>query len=131
VSQGTSRNRKSWWNPVRKLRVSLAGLWHAITSDASVARKVALSVIMLSACFYFRQWLDFLLLFAVTGMMVSAEIFNTSIEAVCDLVESGENEQVRIAKDTAAAACGICDLVWTVTFLAELGREALEFYGKW
>jgi diacylglycerol kinase len=45
------------------------------------------------------------------------------IETLCDLVESGENEQIRITKDTAAAACGICDLVWTVTFLAELGRE--------
>lgn len=121
---------KSRWNPLRKWRIALSGIFHAIVSDGSVARKFLLSVAVLVPCFLYRQWVDFLLLFVVTGMMITAELFNSALEVLCDLVESGENEQIRITKDTAAAACSIAEIVWTVSLVVEIYRGSMEVFGS-
>lgn len=121
---------KSRWDPLRKWRISLSGIFHAIASDGSVARKFLLSVAVLVPCFLYRQWVDFLLLFVVTGVMITAELFNTALEVLCDLVESKENEQIRIIKDTSAAACSITEIVWTVTLVVEIYRGSKEVFGS-
>ena len=121
---------KSRWDPLRKWRISLSGVFHAIASDGSVARKFLLSVAVLVPCFLYRQWVDFLLLFVVTGVMITAELFNTALEVLCDLVESKENEQIRIIKDTSAAACSITEIVWTVTLVVEIYRGSKEVFGS-
>lgn len=36
--------------------------------------------------------------------MLIAEMFNTSIEALCDFVETVDNDKIRILKDISAAA---------------------------
>ena len=120
---------KTRWNPLRKWRIALSSIFHAIVCDGSVARKFLLSVVVLVPCFFYRQWVDFLLLFVVTGMMITAELFNTALEVLCDLVESRENEQIRITKDTAAAACSIAEIVWAVTLMVEIYRGSREVFG--
>ena len=118
------------WNPLRKWRIALSGAYHAIASDGSVARKFLLSLAVLVPCFLYRQWVDFLLLFVVTGLMIVAELFNTALEVLCDLVDSQENEQIRITKDTAAAACSIAEVVWWVTLVVEIYRGTKEVFGS-
>jgi len=110
------------YNPLRKMKVWLSGLRYAIFYDFSVAYKVVLSVIVLSVCFYFRQWIDFLLVLVVTGLMLIVEMFNTTIEALCDFVEDRENFKIKVIKDIAAAAAGIGIALWLVVFLAEISR---------
>ncbi|WFP52264.1 diacylglycerol kinase [Methylomonas sp. EFPC3] len=95
---------------------------YAVVYDFSVAYKCVLSVPVLAACFYYRQWLDFLSVFAATGLMLIAEMFNTTIEALCDFVESGHNDKIRIIKDISAAATGIAILIWIAVIGAELNR---------
>ena len=110
------------YHPLRKVRVWLSGLRYAIFSDASVAYKVVLSIIVLVFCFNFRQWIDFILVFAVTGLMLICEIFNTVIEALCDFIEEGHNEKIKIIKDMAAAAAGISIVIWLISLVAEVSR---------
>ncbi|WP_269144302.1 diacylglycerol kinase [Methylicorpusculum oleiharenae] len=72
---------QSGYHPFRKLKVCLSGLRYAVLYDFSVAYKVILSVLVLAVCFYFRQWVDFISVFAATGLMLICEMFNTTVEA--------------------------------------------------
>ena len=95
---------------------------YAILTDVAVAYKVVLSVLILLGCFYHRQWLDFGLVLVCTGVMLVSEMFNTTIEALCDFLEMQENEKIRVIKDIAAAAAGISILVWVVILVVEAVR---------
>lgn len=110
------------YHPLRKLKVCLSGLRYAILYDFSVAYKVILSLMILSVCFYYRQWVDFIGVFAATGLMVICEMFNTTIESLCDFVENRENEKIRVIKDIAAAATGISIVIWLIILFSELSR---------
>ena len=107
--------------PIRKLRVMISGLRHAVVNEFSVAYKLVLSIVMLGIYLYFHHWFDLLFFFAVTCLMLMAEMFNSAIETLCDFVEDRENEKIRITKDIAAAAVGVSIFLWAVTAAAEIG----------
>jgi diacylglycerol kinase len=106
----------------RKLRVFLAGLHTAIAGDRSVAIQVLLSLVVLSVSIWLREWIDVLLILLVTGYMLSAELFNTAIEEVCDYLQPEHDQRIGAIKDIAAAAAGLSILVWFGTLLIEVGR---------
>lgn len=110
------------YHPLRKLRTVFSGLRYAVIYDFSVAYKLVLSVGVLAATFLLREWLDFLLILVVTGLVLIAEIFNSAVEALCDFVETRHNEKIAIIKDMAAAAVGIAILLWAVVLVVEVGR---------
>jgi len=111
---------QSGFHPLRKVKVCLSGFRYAVVYDFSVAYKCVLSAPILAACFYYREWIDFFLVFAATGLMLIAEMFNTAIEALCDFVETAHNDKIRIIKDISAAATGIAILIWVWVIAAEL-----------
>jgi len=110
------------YHPIRKIRVIVSGLRYAIFYDWAVTYKIVLSSLILLGCFYYRQWLDFGLVFVSTGLMLVAEMFNTTIEALCDFVEPAENRKIGVVKDIAAAAAGISILVWGIVIVVEVVR---------
>jgi len=79
-------------------------------------------IAVLVATFMLREWLDFLLILVVTGLVLIAEIFNSAVEALCDFVEVRHNEKIGIIKDMAAAAVGISILLWAVVLAVEVSR---------
>lgn len=112
------------FRPQRKIRIALSGIRYAILYDFAVAYKVVLSGLTLAGCFYYRQRLDFGLVFMATGFMLVSEMFNTTAEALCDFLEPHQNEKIAIIKDIAAAAAGISILVWCVI----IGIEAVHVF---
>lgn len=118
-SKNSKKNHTSGYHPIRKLRIILKGLYLAVISDFSVAYKLVLSVPVLVFFFMVRQWIDFALILLATGMMLSAEIFNSAIEILCDFVEQREDVRIGTIKDMAAAATGISIFVWAVTLIIE------------
>ena len=112
----------SGYHPVQKIKVVFSGLKYAIRYDLSVTYKMALSGIVLLVFFFFRQWVDFLLLAAATALMLQAELFNSAIEATCDFITTRESEKVKVIKDISAAAAGICILLWGVVLVVESWR---------
>lgn len=113
------------FHPLRKIRIMLAGVRYAILYDLAITYKLVLSCLVLLACFYYRQWLDFSLVLVATGLMLVSEMFNTTIEALCDFLETAENQKIGVIKDIAAAAAGISILVWCVVLLLEIVRVLL------
>lgn len=113
------RNHSSGYHPIQKLKIILKGLRIAVISDFSVAYKLALSIPVLILSFLFRQWVDVTLILLATGMMLTAELFNSAVEILCDFIEQSENTQIGIIKDIAAAATGISIFVWATTLVLE------------
>jgi len=107
------------YDPLRKLRAIASGLRYAVLHDFSVAYKLVLSVIVLSVAFALRQWVDVLLILLATGLVLTAEILNTAVEALCDFVEARHNDKIKIIKDVAAAAVGVSILVWALILSGE------------
>jgi diacylglycerol kinase (ATP) len=110
------------YHPLRKLRTVFSGLRYAVVYDWSVTYKLVLSAVVLVAAFALRAWVDFLLILVVTAFVLVAEIFNSAIEALCDFVESRQNEKIKVIKDIAAAAAGIAIFAWIVVLGVEVGR---------
>ncbi len=113
------------YRPLRKIKIVLSGLQYAVRYDFSVTYKLILSIIVLLGCFFVRQWIDFLLIAAATVMMLQAELFNSSIEALCDFITNEESHKVKVIKDISAAAAGICILLWAIILIVETYRVFL------
>jgi diacylglycerol kinase len=63
-----------------------------------------------------------ILIVIVGGMLLFAEAINTSIEHLCNFVESNQNEKIKIIKDIAAGSVlitGITFFVVNIWFLIE------------
>lgn len=118
------------YHPLRKIKVILSGLRFAVLYDFSVAYKMVLSVIVLTLALIFEQWVDFELILLATGLVLMAELFNSAIEAVCDFLETRENEKIRAIKDIAAAAVGISVVVWLIVVILDLVRLAVLLEGR-
>lgn len=113
------------YHPLRKIKVVLSGLRFAILYDFSVTYKIVLSAIIFTVTLVFQQWVDFAMILLATGLVLIAELFNSAIEAVCDFLETRENDKIRAIKDIAAAAVGISIVVWLTVVIADVGRLAL------
>lgn len=110
------------YHPWRKLRTVWSGLRYAALYDFSVAYKLVLSALVIAAAVALRAWVDVLLIFVVTALVLIAEMLNSAIEAICDFMETRHNEKIKVIKDIAAAAVGISILVWIVTLVVEASR---------
>ena len=109
----------------RKMRVFFVGLRTAVVGDVSVTIQTILSLLVLGVSIWLHEWVDVLLILIVTGYMLSAELFNTAIEAICDYLQPNHDPRIGAIKDIAAAATGLSILVWTITLLFEVGRLLL------
>ncbi|MCX6074014.1 MAG: diacylglycerol kinase [Campylobacterales bacterium] len=112
------------YHPVRKFKIILSGLRFAVLYDFSVMYKIVVSIAILIPVVIFNEWIDASLIILATGVMLTAELFNTAIEAVCDFMETRYNEKIRIIKDIAAAATGITIFVW----MALLCLESIKLF---
>lgn len=64
-----------------------------------------IAIVVIAVGFFFGiSKLEWLIIILVIGMVISAEIFNTSIEILTDLVSPEENKKAGRVKDLAAGA---------------------------
>lgn len=108
------------YHPLRKFRIILSGLRFAVLHDFSVLYKIIISVLILIPVMIYKEWVDASLIILATGVMISAEVFNTAIEAICDFMETRYNEKIKIIKDIAAAAAGITIFTWIAVLTIEM-----------
>ena len=93
------------------MQVFFSGLKFAIWGDFAVAYKVMLSMLVLGASFWLREWFDFMLILVVTGVMVITGIFNTVVESICDYIQPEHDDRIGEIKDVSASAAGISILM--------------------
>ena len=115
------------YHPFRKFKIILSGLRFAVLYDFSVMYKIILSVLILIPVIIFNAWIDASLVILATGVMLAAEMFNTTIEAVCDFMETRYDEKIRMIKDVAAAATGIAIFSWVIVLFMEVFKVSKIF----
>ena len=70
------------------------------------------------------EWMILVILFA---LVISAELFNTAIETVVDMITKEKNEKAKIAKDVAAGAVLILAIGSIIVGLIIFIPKILEF----
>jgi diacylglycerol kinase len=116
------RAKKSDPGVVRKFKVFISGLRFAVLEDFNVTYKLIVSIIIMVVCAFVYRWVDFFVILVATGVALSAELFNSAIEKVCDFIQPNRDEEVRKIKDIAAAAASVGMLVWVVVIVSQLGH---------
>lgn len=90
---------------LKSFKHSISGLKYAYRYEQSMLIHVVVTLGVLIGGFIFRidvkEWMFVIVLM---GTVMGAELLNTAIEAVVDLVSPEYHELAKIAKDTASAA---------------------------
>ncbi|MCA9076233.1 MAG: diacylglycerol kinase family protein [Planctomycetaceae bacterium] len=88
---------------LKSFACAATGIVHALRAERNVKIHTAATIMVFGAAFGFHitpgEWCMILL---AIGLVWTAELLNTSIEAVVDLVSPDEDELARIAKDTSS-----------------------------
>jgi len=109
----------------KRFYFSLLGLKWAWLSEVSFRSQVILTIFTLIIVAYLGAdpiWWG--IFFLIIGATLSAELFNTSLEALADLVHPDFHPQIGKVKDTAAAAVLILSVASVLIFIVFL-------YSKW
>jgi diacylglycerol kinase len=119
----------SGYHPLRKIKVIMNGIRFGVLLEITVAYKLVVSAILLVLSFYFHDWLDVMVIVVATAQVLAGELFNTAIEAVCDFIETAQNEKIRVIKDISAAAAGISIWAWAIVIVYEYYKLLARFFG--
>lgn len=106
-------------------KYSFDGLKYAYVHEQSLALHIIVMIIIIACGFGFHitpiQWVITLVMGA---LILVAELFNTSIEAVVDMVTEEYHPLAKVAKDTASAACFVANVtalgMWLVVFVPKI-----------
>ncbi len=110
---------------LRSFKFSFDGLKYAYFHEQSLILHVIVMAIIIAFAVGFNitpiQWVITLIMGA---LILVTELFNTSIEAVVDMVTEEYHPLAKVAKDTASAACFVADLMatgmWLVVFVPKI-----------
>ncbi|KAB0664094.1 phosphatase PAP2 family protein [Oryzomonas japonica] len=116
---------------IDSVNCAIAGIIHAARTEKHMRNHfISAGVVLLVALFLKVNPLEFALLALSILFVLFAELINTAVEAVVDLVSPGYNHLAKIAKDTAAgavlvAACGAAIMGYLI-----LAKYILPLYGE-
>ncbi|MEG1869712.1 MAG: diacylglycerol kinase family protein [Oscillospiraceae bacterium] len=86
-------------------RFAFTGLMHTIAHERNMrVHIVAMIYVLLFSVFYNLSTAEHGMLYIVIAMVLITELFNTSIEAIVNLLSPKYSQFAKIAKDTAAAS---------------------------
>lgn len=90
---------------LNSFKVALQGIIYAIKNESHMRfHLVAGFYVILFGLFYSFTVVQWAILILIIALIIMGEVFNTSIEKLCDLNTNGYNPLAKIAKDTAAGA---------------------------
>jgi len=89
---------------LRSFKYAFAGLSEAVQTETNWKIGILEAIIVIAGGFYFNiSKLDWILVILLIGIVLSAELCNSAIEAIVDSFVDREHPRAKIAKDFAAA----------------------------
>ncbi|MGZ3787549.1 MAG: diacylglycerol kinase [Bacteriovorax sp.] len=111
-------------NLYRRFLFSLQGLKSAWGTEKSFRAQVVITCLMIPTIAYLKAslfwWAIFIMIIAAT---LAAELFNTALEYICDLLHPHYHPQIGRAKDCAAAAVLVLSLASIFLFFVFLWEK--------
>ena len=110
---------------ISSFKYAIDGIKKAYKAERNLKIHVLAMIIVILLGFILKiavwEWVVCIVLFA---LVIGAELFNTSIEAVVDLVTEEFHPLAKIAKDTASAATFVASIIaagmWLTVFLPKI-----------
>lgn len=100
---------------IKAFKAAYSGLKTALKKEAHLKLHVLALLIVLNLGFYFNlstnEWLAIII---CSGLVIGLELINSSIEAICDLVNPNTDLKIKYIKDVAAAAVLVVAIVSVV-----------------
>lgn len=108
---------------------AIEGILHAAKTERHVRFHLYAAAVLLVVCFTFgiNKW-EFIILTIMATIVITAEMFNSALESVVDILSPRKQDDARIAKDIAAGAVLIPSLVSLVAAYFILKPYASDFY---
>ncbi len=107
-------------------KAAFAGIFYAFKTQPNFTIHLAAALTVIFLAFYFRvsitEWA--ILTFTIV-LVLTAEMINTSIEAVTDLVTSEWRQQAKVAKDVSAGMVLVASIGAVIIGLLVLGKYFL------
>ena len=114
------------WSLWRAFGWAFAGLGYAWRTQRNIRIHVAITLAIVTLAFWLglsaRDWA---VLALTIGVVLAAEMANTAVEAVVDLVSPTPHPLAKVAKDTAAAGVLLAAIAAAVVGLVVLGPRLL------
>lgn len=108
-------------------RDAFAGIGHVLRTQRNARVELAVAILVLLLGYWLRlPPRDWAVLWLMIGIVLSAEMMNTVVEAIVDLVSPEYHEQAKIAKDAAAGAVLILAITSVLVGLCLLGPPLWE-----
>lgn len=115
-----------------KFADAFRGLLRAVRSQSSFAVHLLMAVAVVATGLVLRvSLLEWCLLAGAIGIVLTAEVFNTSIESLAKAVDHRRHPRLRDALDMASAAVFLAAATAAVIGLLLFGRRAGELAGWW
>ncbi|NCU44168.1 diacylglycerol kinase family protein [Candidatus Falkowbacteria bacterium] len=118
---------------LRSFRYARHGLWRVIKEEQNFAIEliVGLSALILAAILQFSLW-EWAVLMLVIGFVLVAELLNSAVERVSDLLKPRLDIYVKEIKDIMAAtvfvAAGLSVFVGLILFLPHLIEKLITIF---
>ncbi len=123
---GWTPPKRSW---LGKFADAFRGLFHAVATEWSFAAHLPTAAVAVAVA----AWLgidrvEWCLVVLAIGGVITAEVFNTSVESLARALDSGPDQRIKDALDTASAAVlvtvGVAILVGLLIFVPRLAALA-------
>ena len=101
---------------IRSIKIALEGIWQVIISEENARiHALATLIVFFMAILLECSRLEWVILVLVVGFVWSAEIFNTAIEELVDLVDIETTPNAKRIKDASAGAVMISAMISIIT----------------
>ena len=90
---------------INSFKYALNGIRQCINNEQNMfIHFTVATIVVIGAVIFQISVIEWMLCLVMIALVFAAELINTSIESLCDLVSKEENKYVKTAKDTAAGA---------------------------
>ena len=111
----------------KSIRFAMRGLLAAVKGERNFRIQLCAFAVVVALGFFLRlTTLEWVAVLVCSAMVLGAELFNTAIEAVVDLVSPDFNELAGKAKDVSAAAVWVIALFAAVVGIIVFGYAAMR-----
>lgn len=108
---------------MKKFTVAFNGLWQALTHRSVLIQFILMCAAMVASFIFKFTYFENLVLGLCFGLVIVAEILNTCIEKLCDVVSPVKDERIKVIKDMAAGAVLFAAIVALILGLMMIGQH--------
>lgn len=110
-------------------RYAINGFLEAVKSEKNLRIHLVVTLMVISAGFFFHiKVLEWIAVFIMIGLVIMAELFNTAVETIINLVSPDFNHLAGKAKDISAAAVFITAIVSIIVGMAIFVPYCINFW---